>query len=113
MQWRCVCGCHQAGSSSNQIKGNRKCYPNIVHTVGLLLSCKAFQVRSPEDIVRWEASEAYQVANSLSRDWLTEQLSIAHYVFVYNFKQEYLGFVIAIGDAVKGKKLTDEVKVLR
>ena len=61
-------------------------------------------MRSPEDIVRWEASEAYQVADSLS--------SIAHYVFVYNFKQEYLGFVIAIGDAVKGKKLTDEVRVL-
>ena len=48
--------------------------------VGLLLSCKAFQVRSPEDIVRWEASEAYQVANSLSRDWLTEQLSIAQII---------------------------------
>jgi len=42
------------------------------------------QVRSPEDIVRWEASEAYQ---------------------------EYLGFIIAIGDAVKGRKLTDEVEM--
>ena len=44
--------------------------------------------------------------------WAIEHCS-DHYVFVYNFKQEYLGFVIAIGDAVKGKKLTDEVKVLR
>jgi len=42
------------------------------------------QVRCPEDIVKWEASEAYQ---------------------------EYLGFIIAIGDAVKGKKLTDEVEM--
>ena len=25
--------------------------------------------------------------------------------------KEYLGFIIAIGDAVKGRKLTDEVKV--
>ena len=65
---------------SNKIKGNRKCYPNVVHTVGLLLSCKAFQVRNPEDIVRWEASEAYQVENSLSGDWLTEQLSIAQII---------------------------------
>ena len=27
------------------------------------------------------------------------------------FVKEYLGFIIAIGDAVKGRKLTDEVKV--
>ena len=43
--------------------------------------------------------------------WAIEHCS-DHYVFVYNFKQEYLGFVIAIGDAVKGKKLTDVVRVL-
>ena len=27
------------------------------------------------------------------------------------FEKEYLGFIIAIGNAVKGRKLTDEVKV--
>jgi len=42
------------------------------------------QVRDPGDIIRWEASEAYQ---------------------------EYLGFIIAIGDAVKGRKLTEEVEM--
>ena len=63
---------------------------------------QALQVRSPEDIVRWEASEAYQVdgcwTNNLSW-WLN----------LNNFVKEYLGFIIAIGDAVKGRKLTDEV----
>lgn len=40
------------------------------------------QVKTVADIALWEASQAYQ---------------------------EYLGFIIAIGEAIKGKKLTDEV----
>ena len=59
----------------------------------------ASQVRDPGDIIRWEASEAYQV-------FLTSYCFIQLQSFRY---QEYLGFIIAIGDAVKGKKLTEEV----
>ena len=57
------------------------------------------QVRDPGDIVRWEASEAYQV-------FLTTDCYIQLQSFRY---KEYLGFIIAIGDAVKGRKLTEEV----
>ena len=59
----------------------------------------ASQVRGPDDIIRWEASEAYQVFQKLD-------CSIQLQYFRY---QEYLGFIIAIGDAIKGRKLTDEV----
>ena len=58
-------------------------------------------MRDPGDIVRWEASEAYQV-------FLTTDCYIQLQSFRY---KEYLGFIIAIGNAVKGRKLTDEVKV--
>ena len=56
-------------------------------------------MRDPGDIIRWEASEAYQV-------FLTSYCYIQLQSFRY---QEYLGFIIAIGDAVKGRKLTEEV----
>ena len=59
----------------------------------------ASQVRDPGDIIRWEASEAYQVCLT---SYCYIQLQSLRY-------QEYLGFIIAIGDAVKGRKLTEEV----
>jgi serine/threonine-protein phosphatase 2A activator len=42
------------------------------------------KVKVPDDVAVWEASEGYQ---------------------------EYLGFIVAIGEAVQGRKLTEEVEM--
>lgn len=42
------------------------------------------QIRSPEDVQVWEESDAYQ---------------------------EYLGFIIAIGDSIQGRKMSEEVEM--
>ena len=67
-------------------------------------------VKNRQDIAMWEKSEAYQVNNIKIAECnfeLRTTPSLHSLLRYFLITQEYLGFIFAIGDAIKGKKIRD------
>ena len=65
-------------------------------------------VKNVQDITVWEKSEAYQVTIHFYHFYSIFYMGLIFFQLILcYFCQEYLGFIFAIGDAIKGKKIRD------